>query len=177
MIPIISTVPMGFSVARLCSTPRWRLRAVVVGVAIACGAGGCGGDSASGDSQIPSAVETKKLLLELPYRYEFRTVKGPAGASAAVGGRVFGRHSTWFDFGVSLGSNSPKPVPVPRGGAEVVGNPGFVFSTNVLVRGENGQFKAGEQLRTRAQWRESGHMATEMEQALCRAITGRPCPV
>jgi hypothetical protein len=168
--------PNGIFVARTIPPPS-RCVLLLFAVLAAWSVVGCGGDSAVGDSQPTlSAAKAREALLDLPYRYEFRNVKRPAGASAAVAGRVNAKHGTWFDFGIALGTN-PDPVPIPRGGAEVVGNPGFVLSTNVLVQGGQGQFNPGQQFKTDTQWREAGHVATEIEQRLCKAITHEPCPV
>lgn len=165
--------------AKATFTRRGSALGLLLALVLLWGAGGCGGESAARDHQPTlDAAETKEILLQLPYRYEFRNVKRPVRASAAVAGRAFARRpDVWFDFGISLGMNHPEPVPVPKGGAEVVGNPGFVFNSNLLVRDRRGRLRNGEQFRTAAQLHKAGHMATEMEQRLCRAITGEPCPV
>jgi hypothetical protein len=139
---------------------------------------GCGSDaSGNGGPRELSAIDAKTVLRELPYRYAFKDPSIPDGASGAVSGRVYGPHETWFDFGIALGDDAD-PVPVPRAGiSEAVGNPGFVFTTNQLIPVGRFHWKTAPQLRTPARWHESSKMATDMEEQLCRAATGKPCPV
>ena len=156
---------------------------VIVMVA-GCGANAEGSQQTSGDhsprdSKILSATETKHLLRDLPYKYSFRSVPLPKGAIGAVAGKVRGSHQTTFQFGVALG-RSPYPVPVPQAGiANAVGIPsaGFVFTTNLSVRGPKGNWIEGPEIHTAAQSSESSRMEVAMEEALCRAATGKPCPV
>lgn len=151
---------------------------VAVVAAVSCGTG-CGDSSAAEDTEgvTVNAAEAKRVLLKLPYRYEFRQVKLPDGASSAIAGRVYGLHKTWFDFGIAFGNQS-MPVSVPRAGVSgAIGNPGFVFNSNIVVPGRQSRWEAGRQFHTAAQWHESGHMENEMEQSLCKAVTGEPCPV
>lgn len=142
---------------------------------------GCGGDAnGSGEGKVLTSGEVKQLLRQLPYRFNFRKVKVPQGASDAVAGRVFGRYRTWFDFGISLGSGQPQPVPVPQSGIfTVVGVPsaGFVYTDNVLVRNSNGSVVAARQIRTKAQGYESSHMGTAIERKLCLAVLETVCPL
>lgn len=139
---------------------------------------GCGSDASGNDGQRElSAIEAKTILEELPYRYAFEEPPIPHGASGAISGRVYGPHKTWFDFGIAIGDGA-SPVPVPRAGvSEAVGNPGFVFTANQVIPVGRLHWKSAPQLRTAAQWNESSHMATEMVERLCRAVTGKPCPV
>jgi hypothetical protein len=154
------------------------IAAPLFGVLLMSVALGCGSD-ASGDSgqRELNVIEAKTILQELPYRYAFKEPAIPQGASGAIGGRVYGPHKTWFDFGIALGDDA-SPVPVPRAGiSEAVGNPGFVFTANQVIPVGRFHWKRAPQLRTAAQWDESSHMATEIVERLCYAVTGEPCPV
>lgn len=150
---------------------------------------GCGDDSdadaegnpsaGSAQTRVLSAEESKELLRRLPYRYEFREVPKPAGAEAAVAGRAVGPHNTVLNFGVSLGRHT-KGVPVPGAGtAESYGysRGGFIFTTDMFVRGPDGRLVPGPQFKTRAQWREVARMEVLMTDKLCKAATGEPCPI
>lgn len=149
--------------------------------------GGCG-SSASGDSPtstasseedgsplILSAEDAVALLRELPYHYRFRRVELPEGASDAVAGMATGRHKTVVHFGVAFGQEA-EPVPVPQSGTR---NPydfsqggGFVFTEDIIVSG-----RVGKQIHTAAQWDEANRMVVAMEEKLCKATTGKPCPI
>jgi hypothetical protein len=74
----------------------------------------------------------------------------------------------------------PLPVPVPDAGvSNSVGVPiaGFIFSSNTLVRGPHHTWVDGPDIHTTAQANEAGYMQLEMEETLCKAATGEPCPV
>ncbi len=155
----------------------------VVGSVAGCGADAEGsqtrGDHPSRGSKVLSLIETKHLLRDLPYKYSFRSVPLPRGAIGAVAGKVSGSHQTTFQFGVALGK-SAYPVSVPQAGiANAVGIPsaGFVFTTNLLVRGPKGNWVEGPEIHNAAQSSESSRMEVAMEEALCKAATGKPCPV
>jgi hypothetical protein len=140
---------------------------------------GCGGAHVEDTVSELTVPRTKKLLLALPHRYDFRVVDRPQGAYGAVAGRAYGRHHTYIDFGISLGAH-PAPIPVQQAGvseAESFPEAGFVFTANVLVQEKNGGWVAGRQLLNHAQWREANRMVTEMEQRLCQATTGGPCTI
>lgn len=125
-----------------------------------------------------SGSEAKHLLLELPYRYKWRQVAPPDGASGALAGAVFGKHHTVVHFGISLGAK-PQPVPVPRVGTsnhEIGGGSGFVFNDDLGIPGKDGSIQWGMRFHTNAQWDEAGRMVVEMEEKLCKATTGKPCP-
>jgi hypothetical protein len=113
------------------------------------------------------------LLLELPYRYRWREVRLPKGASGVLAGTVIGKHRTEVHFGISLGEE-PEPVAVPQSG---VHNPyyyyggGFVYTDDIIIPGG-----IGKQIQTSAQWREANMMVVKMQEKLCKAVTGRPCP-
>jgi hypothetical protein len=139
---------------------------------------GCGGDVAGGNGQRElNAAEAMAILRELPYRYAFRAPPVPRGAREAVGGRVYGPRNTWFDFGIALG-NGASPVPVPQSGTlEAVGNGEFVFTSNLVVKVDSTHWENAKQIHSSKQLHAASHMATEMEERLCFAITGEPCEV
>ena len=147
---------------------------------------GCGddagaeGDIAAGSSEtrVLGAKEAKRLLRELPYRYEFRPVAIPEGAEAAVAGRAVGRHRTILNFGVALG-HGHYGVPVPRAGtSESYGYPrgGFIFTNDLLIRGPDGRLVSNPHFHTAAQWDEATSMSVMMTDKLCLAATGDHCP-
>jgi hypothetical protein len=124
-----------------------------------------------------SAPDAKAVLRELPYRYKYRTVPVPRGATAALAGRAYGPSNTSFDFGIALGDGADA-VPVAQAGvSEAVGNPGFVFTSNLVVPVGRAEWENAKQIHSTKQLHTAADMATEMEEHLCRAITGKPCPV
>jgi hypothetical protein len=153
----------------------WSVVCLVV-VLLALGCSSCSGQAQ--DDSILTTGEAKRALQVLPYRFSYKGVKRPRGATEAFAARVYGRYRIWFDFGISLGFNGD-PVPIPPSGVmNAVGNgeAGFVYTDNLLVRDEHGKYSVAAQIRTRAQYKESLHMATEIEETLCKAATGEPCP-
>lgn len=125
----------------------------------------------------PSDSTVKKLLRRLPYRFEFRLVAPPKGASGAVAGKVFGPHNTIINFGIALGGEG-RGVPVPHAGTlNASGGTAFVVTDDTLIRGKHQEFEAGKQFHTAAQWRETATMMVDIEETLCKAQTGKPCPV
>ena len=123
----------------------------------------------------PSEAEVKQLLRRLPYRFEFRPVTPPDGASAAVAGKVIGPHRTVVNFGISFGNEG---VPVPHAGTlNAAGGSTYVITDDTLIRGKHQRLESGKQFHTAAQWRESSKMMVDIEEALCKAQTGKPCPV
>lgn len=169
-IRIIFTAQMAYLMDR-------RSCLLVLGICLSLGFGVFGCGSGHENSGSFTEADIKDILQQLPYRYEFRRVQLPRGASAAIAGRVYGPHHTWFDFGIAIG-NSGAAIPVPRAGVSgAVGNPGFVFTDNELVRSRGAGWEPGPQFHTSAQWDEASHMATEINERLCRVITGNPCPV
>lgn len=142
---------------------------------------GCG-SPATGDSSSPhvlTATEAKRLLLQVPYHYRWRKVPLPEGASAALAGTATGRHHTILHFGISLGTEADA-VPVPNAGLLDPYNysegGGFVFNDDLEVPGKNETVHRSKQFHTAAQWDEATSMEVEMEEKLCKAATGRPCP-
>jgi hypothetical protein len=184
MIPIISTVQMVYSVVDV--KRILRPSCILVVVILAYVPAGCSDDAGaegeesrrSGDTRVLNAKETKRLLRRLPFRYEFRKVPTPKDEEAAVAGKVFGRYNTMLNFGIALGRGH-HGVPVPRAGTlDSYGYPrgGFIFTGDSLIRGPRGRIVANPRFRTRAQWREAGHMEVMMTDKLCLAATGEHCP-
>jgi hypothetical protein len=147
---------------------------------------GCGDDAGaegdisagSGETRVLGTKETKRLLRQLSYHYEFRPVATPDGAEAAVAGRAIGHHRTIVNFGIALG-HGHYGVPVPRAGtSESYGYPrgGFIFTSDEFINGPGGRMVPNPQLHTAAQWREAGHMEVMMTDKLCLAATSEHCP-
>lgn len=183
MTPITSTRSMGCSMARFSAITA----AVICSLGLIAAIVGCGssnsaqGTVAAADTnpEVLTTTEAKHLLLQLPYRYSFRQVPLPEGASGAIAGRVTGPQRTSFYFGVSLGRHA-LGVPVPESGrsnsiwSEELG---FAFTTNLLVKGPNGNWRLTPEIKTQAQSDEADHMEYKMLDALCKGITGKVCPV
>ena len=139
--------------------------------AISAASYGCGGP------EVLNSTEAKHLLLQLPYRYQWRQVRLPEGASAALAGTAIGRHHTVLHFGLALGREA-QPVRVPHSGISEVGEyPGFVFTDDELVPGKREKWEPGPQFHTAAQWKEVARMSVAMVEQLCKASTQEPCPV
>lgn len=151
-------------------------------VALVAASSGCGNSAnqsgSDGSPQVLTSAEAKHLLLELPYRYRWRQVEPPEGASGAVAGTVIGNHHTIVHFGISLGTE-PEAVPVPPAGTVTpyyYYGGGFVFNDDLEVPGGNDTVHPGRQFHTAAQWNEAGTMVVEMQEKICKAVTGKPCP-
>lgn len=161
----------GFASLLLCS-----------GIALGCGDGsGAEGVPVAGTSgsSVLSAKETKRLLRQLPYRYEFKPVTKPEGAEAAVAGRAVGRHRSILNFGIALGHGNDG-VPVPQAGTIYpYGYPrgGFIFTSDEFVKGAGGRrMERNPRLHTAKQWDEVAEMSVNMTDKLCLAATGEHCP-
>jgi hypothetical protein len=150
------------------------LAVIVIGSGI-CGCGGSEkGEGSGGSPRVLSSSEAKHLLLQLPYRYTWRQVDLPEGASGALAGKAIGQHHTIIHFGIALGEK-PKPVPVPKAGvsgAFYYLGAGFVFTDDLIIPGSS---RVGEQFQTEAQWKEAATMEVQMEEAFCREVTHEPC--
>lgn len=155
------------------------LLVMTIAVSCGCGTSADGQGSSAGSTRVLSSSEAKLLLLHFPYQYRWRQVELPEGASGALAGTVIGRHRTIVHFGISLGTEA-EAVPVPRAGTVTptyYRGGGFVFNDDLEVPGKNESVHPGNQFHTAAQWNEAGTMVVEMEEALCKAATGEPCPV
>jgi hypothetical protein len=147
----------------------------------ACGLSATGDSSTAPDSspRVLTAAGAKHLLLELPYHYRWRQVELPKGASDALAGTATGNHHTIVHFSISFGTGT-EAVPVPQAGVltpDYYGGLGFVFNNDLEVPGKNESVHTGKQFHTAAQWDEAINMAFEMEEKLCKAVSGKPCPV
>ena len=140
---------------------------------------GCGGPSARGDSSthVLSTKEARRALLQLPYKYSFRRVSLPEGATGALAGKAIGRYHTKLEFGVALGKD-PKGVPVPQAGTgEAYGYlyGGFIYTNDLQIPNKRHKWVANPRFHTGAQWNEAINISVAMEEKLCRAATGEPC--
>ncbi len=132
---------------------------------------------ACGGTKTLSEEETKQLLRELPYRFEFQPVEVPEDADGAVGGVVHGPHGTVLRFGVSLGrGGDPVSLGPHTNLADATGGETFRVTTDdMLVVG--GKLRPNPRLRTAPQWRMSAVMGARIEGKLCRATEGKPCAI
>jgi hypothetical protein len=147
-------------------------------LALVMGVCACGGSAKGDGTHVLSSKEAKILLLKLPYRYRFREVAIPEGASGALAGKATMAHGTFLNFGVALGRD-PGLVPVPDAGTNsAYGYPrgGFVFTDDLQVAGKNHTWHRPARFHTERQWNEAISIAVEMQKKLCKAATGEPCP-
>jgi hypothetical protein len=129
-------------------------------------------DGTVGSPRVLSSAEAKRLLLKLPYRYRWRKVKLPEGASGALAGTAVGKHRAVLHFGISLGTEAePVPIPEVRDAYDYSQGGGFVFTDDIITLDG-----IGKQIHTAAQWHEVNIMEVEMEEKLCKASTGEACP-
>lgn len=167
------------------SGQRWReqryvLLLILIFIAATSGCGTSASSEGTANSpRVLSSNEARELLLQLPYRYAWRKPALPEGASGALAGKAVGNHHTVVHFGVSLGAEAAG-VPVPSAGVEdsydYSEGGGFVFTADLEVPGKNGNVHPNRRFKTRAQWNEAISMEVAMEEKLCKATTGRPCP-
>jgi hypothetical protein len=151
---------------------------IPVSLAILTATCGCGvsasGEGTVGSPRVLSSAEAKNLLLRLPYRYQWRKVELPEGASGALAGTAVGKHRAVLHFGISLGTEA-EPVPVPQAGRrdsyDYSQGGGFVFTDDLITAG-----RAGGKLHNVTQWDEATTMVVEMQEKLCKASTGEVCP-
>lgn len=140
---------------------------------------GCGGsaDGESSTSRVLKTSEAKQLLQQLPYHYEFRHTAIPRGASGALAGRAANKGVT-INFGITLGRH-PHGVSVPKAGTgEAYGYPrgGFVYTDDLRVPGRDGKWMLNKRFHTTAEWHHAADINVAIEEKLCRAATGEPCP-
>lgn len=155
--------------------PSERARGLALTIAVA--VAGVLALQSCGGTKTLSEEETKQLLRQLPYRFEFRSVADPAGASGAVAGTAYGPHHTVLRFGVSLGRGG---APVSLGPhsdlADATGGETFrVTGDNTLIVGDKLRFNP--RIKTRAQWHTVTDMHVDIEEKLCRATEGHACPI
>ena len=133
--------------------------------------------SGCSDTKTLSEGETKELLRELPYRFEFRPVDDPDGATGAVAGTAYGPHGTVIRFGVSLGrGGDPVSLGPYSNLSDATGGETFrVTGDDMIII--DGKLEANPRLKTGAQWRESATMLVDIEEKLCKATEGKPCAI
>jgi len=151
----------------------------IAAVTMTSGCGSANGSDTDGSPKVLSAPQAKRLLLQLPYRYEWHDVELPEGASGALAGTAIGKHHTVVHFGISFGTE-PDAVPVPPAGLLTpyyYYGGGFVFNDDLEVPGKGETVHPGKQFHTAAQWYEANLMEVEMSEKLCKATTGKVCPV
>ena len=160
----ISMDRMGYSMNR--SSPT----AAVVGVVV-CALlvlTGCSSTSESGHSVALQPRDVRQSLSSLKFVHKLVVVKPPRGDDAAFRGVAHGRHGATLHFSIGVGS-SARTIPIPKTRLQdPVGDPGFVFNDDAAF---------GRKFKNIAQWRAAQDMAVEIEEALCKKATGRPCPV
>jgi hypothetical protein len=157
------------------------LKQTFIGVcllALMAGVSACGGFAKGDGTHVLSSKEAKNTLLKLPYRYRFRKVAIPKGASGALAGRATTAHGTFLNFGVALG-REPGVVSVPRAGTNSAygySEGGFVFTDDLQVAGKHHTWHRPARFHTERQWNEAISIAVKMQEKLCKAATGSPCP-
>jgi hypothetical protein len=152
-------------------------------LSIAVAASGCGGGATSSSAQSPPGPlrvsEAKQLFRELPYSIQFEPVRVPDGADGAFAGRAVGSRGTVVHFGVSLGD---RPAAVPLSGAGTASaygdsRDGFVYNDDLQIPDPHHTWLRAARFRTAAQWSEATTMSVKMMEKLCRAASGKPCPI
>ena len=137
----------------------------------------CGG-SALGDGsvQVLSTTEAKQALLKLPYHYRFRHVALPEGASSALAGLAVDKRHVAVNFGIALGKEPKKGVPVPRAGnEEAYGYGGFIYTDDLQVPDGNGGWMINPRFHTTREWHHAADINVAITEKLCRAETKEPC--
>ncbi len=110
-----------------------------------------------------SAQQAKSALSRLPFRIVFSGPEGSVDHSVFVG-RASGQRGAVVEF--SVGTNSHRAPPIASlGDAEGLYTSDFELETRF----------AAPQRETKAQIVEHNRMAGEIEEALCRASSGKPC--
>jgi hypothetical protein len=154
-----------------------KAKALIAGlVVLLLGAGVIALASGSGDKTVSAREAERALRKTLPYRFEFRAVKLPVGATDAFAGRARGRGGVTVSFGVAFGDEAGA-VPVPEAGTlNEVGDGAFIFTDDTLVR-VDGKLTVNKRLRTKAQFNEASRISVDIEERICRLITGEPCEI
>lgn len=139
---------------------------------VACGGGasadGLGAEGAGADGL--SGAEVLSALEGLPFEHQLTKVRPPKGAETAFRGIARGSKGETVHFAITVGDN---PVALPVDGAGTVhavlnGTSGFTYNDDSAI---------GKRFRTTAQWHQAMHMATTIEERLCRKATNEPCAV
>jgi hypothetical protein len=123
-----------------------------------------------------STAQARGLLLNLPYDYTFRHVPLPEGASGALAGRAVDEHHMVINFGIALGKEPKKGVPVPRSGInEAYGYGGFIYTDDLQVPDGRGGWMVNPRFHTPREWHHAGEIDVAITEKLCRAETKEPC--
>jgi hypothetical protein len=128
---------------------------------------GCGG---SDQSQPPLQAKTLRAALQgLPFEYRLTQVRAPKGDEAAFE-VVASKGDLKVHFTAAVG-NQPLPVESPGAGtsSEIgISSLGLVFNddTSGLHRFKNID-----------EYHQAVNMAVEIEEGICRKLSGKPCPV
>ena len=125
----------------------------------------------SGDGKL-RGQDVRPALRNLPFRHKLWAIKPPKGDEAAFRGVSYGggREKVTLHFSIGVGA-TPVSVKIPRTRLQdPVGNgeAGFAF---------NDDSADAKKFKTVPQWHAAMHMATEIEERLCRKANGKPCPV
>jgi hypothetical protein len=144
---------------------------LVAALAILCsGCGSASGDTGEAESGKLNPDLVRAAMRTLPYDVKLKQVPGPAGNTASFKAKAHGPHDTTLEFSIGIG-DPPHPLPVPGAGTKHVEwfeEMNFVFNDDDAI---------GRKFKTAAQWREVAHMATKVNESLCKAATGEPCPI
>jgi hypothetical protein len=149
----------------------------LLGLAAIVAIAGCGG-SALGDESVHvlSTTEAKQALFKLPYHYRFRHVSLTEGASGALAGRAVDKRHIAVNFGIALGSEPKKGVPVLRAGNEdAYGYGGFIYTSDLQVPDGHGGWMINSRFHTTKEWHHAADINVAITEKLCRAETDEPC--
>lgn len=159
------------------TSARCRVVSALLGLAAIGIIAGCGG-AALGDnsSHALSTTKAKRALLALPYHYRFRHVELPEGATGALAGRVVDQHHIAINFGLALGKEATKGVPVPRAGnEEAYGYGGFIYTDDLQVPDGHGGWMINPRFHTTKEWHHAADINVAITERLCRVETKEPC--
>jgi hypothetical protein len=131
---------------------------------------GCGSASEDSASRKLEPGDVRPALRNLPYRHRVWRVPPPKGDTAAFRGRAEGPHHAALEFSIGLGDPPQTSVAV-RGAGKVhsvwESAFGYVYNDSGLPKN----------FRTDAEWRAAATMGVEIEESLCKAVSGEPCPI
>jgi hypothetical protein len=148
-------------------------------IATACGGSDSTAASGSAHASALSEGQVRSVLMSLPYRYTFREVPIPPGASGAVAGQIHGPRHTDLAFSITLGTGV-NPVPVSESGDEnVIGVPvaGFTINANTMAKVGPHKWGPSREVSGPGQADVAETMVFHIEESLCKAALHEPCPV
>jgi hypothetical protein len=125
----------------------------------------------SGDGKL-HGQDVRSALGSLPFPHKLWEIKSPKGDEIAFRGVSYskGKLKAILHFSIGVGER-PVAVKIPRTRLQdPVGNneAGFAF---------NDDSADAKKFKTVPQWHAAMHMATEIEERLCKKANGKPCPV